>query len=105
MSVEEMLPADVDPDSAAKLLAQQGLPEITQQYVLCKISAEAAAAQMTCPVTIIRPGMVAGQGDHNRRLAFYIQRVMDGDLNPFIDTWLRTSSRPASRGPKSGQVG
>jgi peptide chain release factor 2 len=34
-----------------------------------------------------------------------VQRVMDGDLNPFIDTWLRTSSRPASRGPTGGQSG
>ncbi len=30
-----------------------------------------------------------------------VQRVMDGDLNPFIDTWLRTRSRPTSRGPQN----
>jgi peptide chain release factor 2 len=30
-----------------------------------------------------------------------IQRVMDGDLNPFIETWLRTRGRPTSRGVKA----
>ena len=27
-----------------------------------------------------------------------VQAVMDGDLNPFIDAWLRTRSRPTARG-------
>ncbi len=31
-----------------------------------------------------------------------VQGVMDGDLNPFIDAWLRTRSRPLARGGKGG---
>ncbi|MBD3163195.1 MAG: peptide chain release factor 2 [Candidatus Eisenbacteria bacterium] len=30
-----------------------------------------------------------------------VQGVMDGDLNPFIDTWLRTRSRPADRADRT----
>jgi len=30
-----------------------------------------------------------------------VQAVMDGQLNPFIDAWLRSSSRPRSRGERS----
>jgi peptide chain release factor 2 len=30
-----------------------------------------------------------------------VQRVMDGDLNPFIETWLRTRGRPTARGAKA----
>jgi len=30
-----------------------------------------------------------------------VQAVMDGDLNPFIDAWLRMRSRPLSRGDRS----
>jgi len=29
------------------------------------------------------------------------QGVMDGDLNPFIDVWLRTRSRPLKRGDRT----
>jgi peptide chain release factor 2 len=31
-----------------------------------------------------------------------VQGVMDGDLNPFIDAWLRTRSRPLARGGRGG---
>jgi len=31
-----------------------------------------------------------------------VQGVMDGDLNPFIDAWLRNRSRPVARGSRGG---
>jgi peptide chain release factor 2 len=34
-----------------------------------------------------------------------VQGVMNGDLNPFIDEWLRTRSRPLSRGDRTGAAG
>lgn len=77
---EDMLPIESlsSLSNVAEVLAQQQLPEVTQQYVRNKIAVEAAAYQMTCPVTIVRPSMVAGRYDHNNRIEFYVQRVLDG---------------------------
>ena len=79
LSEHELWPdPSLRPNRVAEALSRQGLPDLTQQYVTNKMAAEAAAFQMEFPVTIVRPGMVAGQFDHNNRIGFYVQGVLEG---------------------------
>ena len=46
------------------------------------------------------PPLQSGQGPPDRHETSDVQGVMNGDLNPFIDAWLRTRNRPLTRGDR-----
>jgi nucleoside-diphosphate-sugar epimerase len=64
----------VSEKEAHKVFEALSLPAETRRYLFEKYEAERAATGMDLPVTILRPGMVSGAGDHNRRVAAFMGR-------------------------------